>query len=187
MMISKEKYIEGARRIESMSRTYLARCLKEDQELIINGETSEIREQAMQRLLADQYDYDRHLPEVEVDIRDINDKYQDMIDITDTLSKAFACEWIDELSFAVKTNHERLSDFAIMLEKWFNVRSISGFTFSSSFTTHNGATEHNLCLDISCTKDGRGLLIFKGFSNRYPYWLSQKFIDEYEKFEKEHK
>ena len=187
MMISKEKYIEGARRIESMSRTYLARCLKEDQELIINGETPEIREKAMHRLLADQYDYDRHTAEVKVDLYDINDRYQDMVDMTNTLSKAFACEWIDELSFAVKTNHERLSDFAIMLEKWFNIRSVSGFTFSSSFTTHNGATEHNLYLNITCTKDGRGLLIFKGFSNRYPYWLSQKFIDEYEKFEKEHK
>jgi hypothetical protein len=187
MMISKEKYIEGAKRIEGMCTTYLARCLKEDQDLVINGETPEIREKAMHRLIADQYDYDRHLPEVKVDIRDINDKYQDMIDMTDALSKAFACEWIDELSFAVKTNHERLSDFAIMLEKWFKIRSISGFTFSSSFTTHNGATEHDLCLDITCTKDGRGLIIFKGFSNRYPYWLSDKFIEEYEKFEKEHK
>ncbi len=186
-MISKEKYIEGAKRLESMSRTYLARCLKEDQELIINGETPEIRERALHSFSADQYDYDRHSKEVEVNISDINDKYQDMIDITNALSKAFTCEWIDELSFAVKTNHERLSDFAIMLGKWFNIRSVNGFTFSSSFTTHCGATEHNLYLEITCTEDGRGLIIFKGFSNQYPYWLSRKFIEEYEKFEKEHK
>ena len=185
MMISKEKYIEGAKRIESMSTTYLARCLKGDQDLVINGETPEIREQAMHRLLADQYAYDRHTKEVEVNIYDINDKYQDMVDITNALSKAFVCEWIDEISFAVKTNHERLSDFAIMLENWFSIKSTSGFTFSSSFTTHNGKTKHNLYLDITCTEDGRGLIVFKGFSNQYPYWLPHTFIEEHEKFEKE--
>lgn len=186
-MISKEKYIEGAKRIENICTTYLAKCLREDQELVINGETPEIREKAMHRLLADQYDYDRHMAEVKVDLDYINVRYHDMVNITNALSKAFECEWVDEISFAVKTKHERLSDFAIMLENWFNIKSVSGFTFSSSFTTHNGKTEHDLYLDITCTDDGRGLIIFKGFSNRYPYWLPDKFIEGYEKFEKDSK
>ena len=178
-MITKEQFIANYERIKELGIAFTTECIEEDKKIILTSDDPKEREKAMNDLSYNYYSYESR--EKGLDIKNLEQKYNDVVNMTEELSKAFKCEWINDLEFAVQTNHERLSDFAIMLSKWFGITSTSGFTFSSSFTTHNGKTANGLYLDITCIDDGRGLLVFKGLNPSLPYWLPQSFVEKYEK------
>ena len=169
-MITKEQVIEGRIEVEKVAKEYLNKSFEEYEDKVLHSTDEEERVQNLRWLKSLCFNYEHYENQVKVDRAAIGAAYDDMISITNMLGKAFECEWISDTDFAVKTNHERLSDFAIMLEKWFGLKSTSGFAFSSSFTTHNARTEHDLYLDITCTDDGRGLLKFH-LGQYWPYWL----------------
>jgi len=180
-MITLEQVIKNFQKRRKMSEACLRKYLEADQKTIRESNDPAEREKAMNGIMSYCYSYDNYSQQVTVSNAVLETRYQEMKNITSALSKAFDCEWIDDISFAVTTKHERLSDFAIMLANWFGIKSTSGFTFGSSFTTHNGKTEHDLYLDITCTDDGRGLIVFKGLQPCLPYWVPRSFAEEYEK------
>lgn len=180
-MITLEQVINNFQKRKEMSEACMRKYLEEDQKTIRESNDPVERDKAMHGIMSYCYSYEHYNQQVEVDKAVLETRYQEMKNMTSALSKAFDCEWIDDISFAVTTKHERLSDFAYMLANWFNIKSTSGFTFGSSFTTHNGKTEHDLYLDITCTDDGRGLIVFKGLQPGLPYWVPRSFAEEYEK------
>jgi len=180
-MITLEQVINNFNRRKKISWACLEKYLTEDQKTIRESNDPAEREKAMNGISSYYYSYNDHKAQLEIGDAVLETRYQEMKNMTSDLSKAFDCEWIDDISFAVTTKHERLSDFAYMLANWFNIKSTSGFTFGSSFTTHNGKTEHDLYLDITCTDDGRGLIVFKGLQPGLPYWVPRSFAEEYEK------
>ena len=167
--MTKEQYIERYVEIETKCKEYLNNSFKEYQEAILNATDPEEREKNLRWLKSLCFNYEHYESQIKVDKVYLGAAYNDMIHITETLAKAFECEWISDTEFAVKTKHDRLSDFCYMLADWFGIESTSGFTFGSSFTTHNAKTKNNLGLNITCTDDGRGLLQF-GLKPTYPYW-----------------
>lgn len=169
-MITKEQFIAKYVEIEAKSKKYLNDSFTEYEKVVLNTTDPEERKKNLGWLKSLCFNYEHYENQIKVDKVYLGAAYNDMIHITETLGKAFECEWISDTEFAVKTKHDRLSDFCYMLADWFGIESTSGFAFSSSFTTHNAKTKNNLGLNITCTKDGRGLLQF-GLNPRYPYWV----------------
>lgn len=179
-MITKEQVIENYIEVRNISTAFMNTCMKEDKKVIINSNDPKEREKAMNDLCWVCYSYEERLRNLDDDVKKSESMYNDMLKIVDTLSKAFKCEWLSNIEFAVSTNHTRLSDFAKMIGSWFNVTSTNGFTFDSCFTTHNAKTVNGLALNITCTEDGRGLLVFEGLTPKRPYWVPRDFVDEEE-------
>ena len=169
-MITKEQFIDSRVEVEKIAKGYLNKSFEEYEDKILHSTDEKEREQNLRWLTSLCFSYDKYENDIKVDRAFLSAAYDDMVYVTEELSKAFECEFVSDTEFAVKTNHKHLSDFAIMLEKWFGFKSTSGFTFSSSFTTHNAKTEHSLYVDITCTDDGRGLLKFH-LGQYWPYWL----------------
>jgi len=178
-MITKEQFKANYDRINELGKAFMDKCIENDKKIILTSDDPKEREKAMNDLSYIYYEYDNR--EKILDTKNIEQQYDDVVNMTEDLSKAFKCEWISDTEFTVQTNHERLSDFAIMISRWFGATSTSGFTFSSSFTTHNAKTANGLYFDITCTKEGLGLLVFKGLNPGLPYWLPRSFAEEYEK------
>ena len=179
-MISKEEFISNYKNVEQVSMACLNSYIEEAREAIMNAKDDEARTAAVTMLERTCYDYMRKSHELLVNEERLSKAYDEMSNMIRKLNMAFECEWISDTELAVKTQHENLSDFAYMLADWFNVKSTSGFTFGSSFSTHNAATENGLCFAITCTPDGRGLLQFY-VKPQYPYWVSKAFIESYKK------
>lgn len=179
-MISKEEFISNYKKVEQISMACLNSYVKEAKEAIMNAKDDEARKVAITNLERICYDYMRKSQEVLVNEERLSKAYDEMSNMIRKLNMAFEYEWLSDTELAVKTQHENLSDFAYMLADWFGVKSTSGFTFGSSFTTHDAATENGLCFAITCTSDGRGLLCFY-VKPQYPYWVNSEFIDSYKK------
>ena len=169
-MITKEQFIESRVEVEKVAKEYLNKSFEEYEDKVLHSTNEEERKQNLRWLTSLCFSYEDYEKQIKVNIAELEAAYNDMLDITQALSKAFNCEWISDTEFAVETKHERLSDFCYMLANWFGVQSTSGFTFGSSFTTHNAKTKNNLGLNITCAQDGRGLLQF-GLKPRYPHWV----------------
>lgn len=176
-MLTKEQVIENYRRVAEISKAYMHECINEDKGILRNATDAEVRERAISDLCSFCYNYEERSNKL--DVKGVDAMYMDMVKITDALSKAFKCKWISDTEFVVESNHQYLSDFAIMISTWFNVTSTSGFTFSSGLTTHNGKTLNDLYLDITYTDDGSWLLVFKGLTPQLPYWVSKDFAKNY--------
>ena len=172
-----EDYLNERLALAQEMTDYLNELYAEEKQAVINADTPEAREKALNRFEVMCYqieNYDKEIAALK-NTSSARDEYSDCENLSNALHNMFESQDVEDLEdgIAVRTNVRRLSNFANMLKAMFKVEPADMFTFNSSFTSHNGKTEHGHRIVITCDNQGRGVVKFNLTPAR-PYWLPNK-------------